>query len=165
MAMRSLDTSKLDVRIEFMPATKVVTMRHLGSYETAGETFKQFYQWCSDRGLIAADTRYLGICHDDPSDANPDKIRYDCAITVDRDVRPEGRVQPGSVFGGEYAITTYRGPYDNLQQVYDFLFHQWLPASGREAADGPVIEMYLNDPDTTPPADLLTGLCVPLEWW
>src|SRR4051812_33030568 len=121
MAKRSVDTSKLGVRIEFLPATKVVTMRHVGPYETAGGTFRQFYQWAADRGLITADTRYMGICHDDPSDANPDRIRYDCAITVDRDVRPEDRVQMGSVFGGEYALTTYRGPYDNLQQVYDFL--------------------------------------------
>jgi len=33
-----------------------------------------------------------------------------------------------------------------MRAAYDWLFGQWLPTSGREAADAPVLEEYLNSP-------------------
>src|SRR5207244_526473 len=109
--MSRVDTSNLQVRIEFMPTTKVAFVRHIGPYETANERYRRFVAWAEQRGLLSDDTRYLGICHDDPNETPADRIRYDCAITVGSDFRPENDVQVGNVFGGEYAITTYRGPY------------------------------------------------------
>ena len=38
----------------------------------------------------------------------------------------------------------------------------WLVQSGREAADAPVFEEYLNSPKDTAPADLVTEICLPL---
>ena len=64
--------------------------------------------------------------------------------------------------GGEHAVGLHRGPYDRLHESYRWLFGQWLPSSGREPANRAVHEIYVNDPRTTPPADLVTHVCIPL---
>ena len=160
----ALDTRNLQARIEFLPSTKIAYVRHVGPYTKADATFKRFVTWCERRGLINADTKYMGVCHDDPAELGPEKLRYDCAITVGPDFQPEEDVQTGKVFGGEYGVTTYRGPHADLPLVYEWLYTKWLPTCGREEAPGPTIELYLNDASDTPPSQLLTGICIPLQW-
>jgi AraC family transcriptional regulator len=60
------------------------------------------------------------------------------------------------------AIGLHKGPYDQLIHSYRWLFSQWLPSSGREAADRPCYETYLNDARTTPPEGLMTQISIPL---
>ena len=60
-------------------------------------------------------------------------------------------------------MATHHGPYDKLNETYAALMGQWLPAHGREPRMDPCLEFYLNDPQTTAPADLLTDVCVPLK--
>ena len=40
---------------------------------------------------------------------------------------------------------------------------QWLPAHSTKYRPGPSLEFYRNDPNTTPPADLITDVYVPLK--
>jgi AraC family transcriptional regulator len=50
-----------------------------------------------------------------------------------------------------------------MKPVYDWLFGDWLVQSGREAADAPVFEDYLNSPRDTPPTELRTDIHPPLR--
>jgi AraC family transcriptional regulator len=68
-----------------------------------------------------------------------------------------------TVAGGEYATTTHAGPYNNLGHTYAELLGQWVPRSGRELRDVPCFEVYLNDPQSTAPEDLLTDIYAPLQ--
>ena len=43
------------------------------------------------------------------------------------------------------------------------LLRRWLPESGRELRGAPALEFYLNSPQMTPAAELLTRICLPLE--
>ena len=65
--------------------------------------------------------------------------------------------------GGDYATTTHFGPYEELGKTYAKLMGQWLPRSGRALAATPCFEVYLNDPNNTKPADLITDVFMPLE--
>jgi AraC family transcriptional regulator len=49
-----------------------------------------------------------------------------------------------------------------MRAAYEWLYGTWLVQSGREAADAPVFEEYLNNPKETAPADLHTEICLPL---
>jgi len=90
-------------------------------------------------------------------------VRYDAAIVVPDRVKASGEVLIQEIPGGDYAVTTHRGPYDSLGRTYASLCGVWLPASGRELRDAPPIEFYLNDKSVTPPQDLLTEICLPLK--
>ena len=50
-----------------------------------------------------------------------------------------------------------------LGDTYTKLLGQWLPRSGRELRATPCFEIYLNDPQSTEPEDLLTDIHAPLE--
>jgi len=57
----------------------------------------------------------------------------------------------------------HNGPYAELEKSYDWLYCNWLPQSGEQPADAPAYEEYLNSPQDTAPAELLTQICMPLK--
>jgi AraC family transcriptional regulator len=154
---------KMNVTIKTMPATRVAFMRHVGPYAEVGVTWDKLLPLMGKEGLLGGDTMFIGLCHDDPEVTPPDKIRYDACVTVDESFVPQGDIGRQVIPGGEYAVTTHFGPYNKLGETYAKLFGQWLPRSGREMGSTPCFEVYLNDPQSTAPADLLTDIYVPLK--
>ena len=64
---------------------------------------------------------------------------------------------------GKYLVFRYKGPYSNLGAVYDTIYGHWIPESGYKISDARGYEVYLNNPGNTPPEELLTEICVPVE--
>ncbi|MCX6354849.1 MAG: AraC family transcriptional regulator [Candidatus Aureabacteria bacterium] len=154
---------QMKVRIEKVNPMRVAFMRHIGPYIECGETWSTFCAWAGPKGLLRQGVKVLGISHDDPEVTPADKLRYDACITVDESFKPEGEIGVQEVRGGEYAVTTHKGPYKKLIETYSALFGKWAPSSGRIVSQAPCFEMYLNDPMKTPPAELLTDIYVPLD--
>jgi len=154
----------MDVRIETIPAEKVIFARHTGPYAECGAAWEALCGWAGPRGLCRTDAKYIGVSYDDPQVTPPERLRYDACITVQGDVAVEGRIGLATIGGGEYAVIRHAGPYSGLEQTYARLMGQWLPRSGRKFDDAKAcFEVYLNHPDATPPEDLLTDICLPLK--
>lgn len=153
----------MDARIEQVEPMRVAFMRHVGPYNEVGAVWQRFCGWVGMHGLFGPNTKLLGLCHDDPEVTPPEKIRYDACVVVGENVLPEGEVGVQEIAGGEYAVTTHHGPYEDLAKTYAALCGQWLPAHDREPAPSPSIEMYQNDPNTTAPEDLLTDVYVRVQ--
>jgi AraC family transcriptional regulator len=149
-------------RIEAIQTTRIAFMRHKGPESQIEKTFRRLIEWCDVKGLLQENTRYIGVAHDDGSGAEQ---RYDCAITVGRDFRPEGEVEVGNIEAGEYAVVTYQGPYWGVDAAYTWLIESWIKAQGRQTRHAPSFEVYLNDAGAVPESELLTDVHVPLEWW
>jgi AraC family transcriptional regulator len=124
--------------------------------------FTPLMAWAFPKGLFRPGMMLIGLAHDDPEVTEGGRIRYDACITVPADVQPAGEVGVQEITGGDYAITTHRGPYETLGQTYLRLCGAWLPASGRELRSAPAFEAYLNNPQVTPPEALLTDIYLPL---
>ncbi len=152
----------MTVKIQHLDPIRVAFMRHVGPYSKVGATWDKFLPSLGKEGLISGDSLLIGICHDDPEVTPPDKIRYDACLSVDQDFMPEGDIGVQIIPGGDYAITTHFGPYNKLGKTYTRLLGQWLPRSGRELRSSPCFEVYLNDPQSTEPQDLLTDIYAPL---
>ncbi len=153
----------MDVRIETLATKRIAYLRHVGPYHEIGAKFQQLCGWAGPKGIMGPNTESLGIYYDNPEVTPPEKLRSDAAITVGDDVQAEGDVQIGEVAGGDYAIATHKGPYSGLMEAYRWLYGEWLPQSGREPADAPCFEKYLNCPDDAAEEDLLTDIYVPLK--
>jgi AraC family transcriptional regulator len=149
------------VQVERTLATRVTFMRHVGGYADVGATWARLFSWIIPRGLFRADTRTIGICHDDPEVAPLDKCRYDAAITVPPDAAGEGDVGIQEIPAGPYAVAMHKGAYSGLVETYARMCGEWLPWSGYELA-APALEMYLNNPQMTTEENLLTKVCLPL---
>jgi AraC family transcriptional regulator len=152
----------MEVAIKNIEPMRVAFVRHTGPYQGAGEAWNKLCAWAGPKGLFGPQTRMLGVCHDDPDVTPPDKIRYDACMTAGPHIQAEGDVGVQEIAGGEYAVVTHCGPYEKLSETYAYLCGQWLAGSGREMRSAPAFEVYLNDPNTTPPDDLRTEIHLPL---
>ena len=153
----------MQIQIKTIPPMRVAFMRHIGPYSEVGATWDKLLTWLGKEGLLGGDAQFVGICHDDPDVTPQSKIRYDACVTVDDQFNPTGEIGVQAITGGEYAVTTHLGPYNKLGDTYAKIMGQWLPRSGRELRSTPCFEIYLNDPQSTEPADLLTDIYIPLQ--
>jgi effector-binding domain-containing protein len=76
-------------------------------------------------------------------------------------VRAEGRMKPSVLPGGRTAMATHKGPYEKFESTYGALaaFMQ----KSKVQPVGMCYEIYLNDPATAKPDDLLTEIYFPLK--
>ena len=153
----------MKVEIKQLQPMRVAFMRHVGPYADVGKTWEQFLTVMGKEGHLRASPTMLGICQDDPEVTPPAKLRYDACLTVGEDFSPRGDIGVQTVVGGAYAVTRHTGPYHQLGRTYaEFLGH-WMPRSGNQLRNAPCFELYVNDPQTTAPDQLLTAIYAPLQ--
>jgi len=153
----------MEVRIERLEPMHVAFVRHVGPYNQVGSAWEKLCMRLGKEGQLGAGAKFIGVCYDDPEVTASERVRYDACVAVGDDFTAADEVGVQTLAGGEYAVVTHAGPYDTLGQTYAEFFGQWLPHSGRELRSQPSLEFYLNDPDSTDPADLLTDIYAPLE--
>jgi AraC family transcriptional regulator len=153
----------MEVRFETRKPTRVAFIRHTGPYNEVGPVWGKLMMWAGMHGLFGPQTQMIGVCHDDPDVTPPDKVRYDACVTVPETCQPEGEVGVQEIADGEYAVVTHHGPYEKLGETYRQFCGEWLPQSGRELRHAPGFEIYRNNPQHTPPQELLTDIFMPLE--
>lgn len=152
-----------DVSIQQIPEMSAVTVQHTGPYMQIGKAFELLYRTLGSRGLLGSGQRMVGIYFDDPSAVPEPKLRSCAGIIAADHLAAEPPLERQRICGGDYAVLRHQGPYADMRAAYEWLYGQWLPASGREAADAPVFEEYLNTPRDTPPNELVTLMCLPLR--
>jgi AraC family transcriptional regulator len=151
------------VEIKDVPALKLAALPHKGSYLEIGKEFKLLGDWLASRNLITPETRIIGVYHDDPKSVPVDDLRSHAGIVVDDDFVIEPPLEQVDISGGAYAVLMHTGPYSEMLPAYQWFYGQWLDKSGRETADGPPFEEYMNSSQDTPPEELLTAIYVPLR--
>jgi len=153
----------MKVEIKRLEPLRVAFTRHVGPYGEVGAAWDRLLPVLGKDGRLGGDTMFIGICHDDPEVTVPSRLRYDACVTVDEGLRADGDIGVQVIAGGEHAVTTHQGSYDTIGRTYAALLGQWLPRSGRELANTPCFEVYLNSPENTAPDDLLTDIYAPLR--
>jgi AraC family transcriptional regulator len=151
------------VEITEVPARRLAAMSHRGPYHEIGRAFEKLSAvltarnaWPQVRGMVA-------VYYDDPDATPAAELRSHAgfALADGADV-PEG-LEAVAIASGPAAILHFKGPYAGLSAAYGYLYGPWLGQSGREPADAPSYEVYLNSPMDTAPDDLLTDLVLPLK--
>lgn len=151
------------VAIETLPAARAAGVLHTGPYAGIGAAFQKLGAILAARNLFAKTQALFAVYHDAP-DAKPEaELRSHVAVIIGDGFPPD---LPGldyfDVAGGRHAVLKHTGPYATLGAAYDWLYGTWLPQSGEEPRDAPPIELYVNDPRSTPAADLRTDIRLPL---
>lgn len=128
-----------------------------------GDAFARLGQAAGALGLIDGDAQFVGVYYDDPDVTPVEQRRAHAGLTVPVTFGPApAGFELIDVPGGDFAVGVHRGPYEKLPESYKWLFGQWLASSGREPANEPAREVYVNDPATTPQADLITLIQIAL---
>ena len=144
------------VRVEARCGYRLAVSEHRGSYMDIGRAFSRV------RDRVGSGSRMVAIYEDDPDAVPPADLRSAAGTVVDPGTRIPHDLAERLVPAGRYAIMRYVGPYSSMHVAYLWLYGQWLPSSGEEPRDHPVIEEYLTDPATTPPVHAVTDILLPL---
>ena len=158
-AQNGAPTPHYAVEVRHLPPMTVATEPHVGDYMPVGMAFDRLFGRLGAAGLIDQSTRMFGVYGDDPSAVPVDELRSAAAATLGS--APAG-LPVTTTRAGDYAVLRHKGPYADMRAEYNWLFGTCLTQSGRDIADAPVLEEYLNSPRDTAPSDLLTILYLPL---
>lgn len=151
------------VEIRELPAATAIIRHHRGSYMKIGIEFEQLCGWLASKGLAGPRTRLVGLYYDDPSIVPEPELRSAAGAILPQQIELEAPYEKADIPAGKYAVLRFKGPYAELHRAWEWLYGQWLPQSGYEPANAPGFEEYVNSPSATPPADLLTDICLPLR--
>lgn len=145
------------VRVEERPELRLAVADHQGSYMDIGRAFARVVDRMGAQGSRVA-------IYDDDPDAVPEAaLRSTAGVVVGPEAEAPEDLRSRVVLAGRYAVMRYTGPYSAMHAAYLRLYGQWLPASGQEPRNHPVVEEYLTDPATTPPTRAVTDILLPLR--
>jgi effector-binding domain-containing protein len=141
--------------VKEQPAQPTLAIRRRTSVEelpqVMGSTYGAVAQYLGELGEQPAGPPFAVYYNDDMQD-----LDVEIGFPVARDLPGRGDIQASEIPGGKVATCLYVGPYEDIEQPYNAL-GQWMGEHGYEAT-GLVYEMYLNDPQETPPEELQTQI-------
>ncbi|MBB3452996.1 AraC family transcriptional regulator [Rhizobium sp. BK313] len=156
-------TVMFDVTLRTIPSLPLIGVAHTGSYMQIGQAFETLFGTLYARGLARHDMRMIGVYLDDPDLVATDKLRSYACVNAGKDIAAEAPLERRTIDGGDYAVLRHKGPYADMYKAYQWLYAEWLPASGRQLRDTVMFEEYLNNPRDVAPTELLTEIYMPLQ--
>ncbi len=151
--------------IKTIQPQKVIYIKITGKYGNKNypEVWKELWNFAEVNNLITEHTKRIGISYDDPKITPNEKCKYDVCLTVDKEIKPVGKIGTKSIKGGKYAIFTYKGDYKNLGIVYDKIFGNWLINSNYKIRNIPVFEIKENPLSETDKNKFVTKIYLPIK--
>ncbi len=139
--------------------------------------FSRMWALVKKQGLFSAGIEHIGIFHNDPKVTDAADLLTDVCLVVKKPAVAADGVGVTTIAGGKYAVFIHTGPYNEVQEVYDAIYGEWVPANctcGDDCQcppgeckcalrDAPVFEKYVNDPDRVAPEKLKTEIYIPVK--
>jgi AraC family transcriptional regulator len=151
------------VIVQPRPTWQAITLIHRGPFSDIGRTFDALDGWLVARGLRSSAGRAVGVFYDDPLLATAEsELESRAGIVVAEDLQVEWPLEPLTLRARDYAVATFTGPLAEMRRAYQWLYGEWLPASGRWVADEPIVEEYVSDPRRLASGDVEVRIGVPL---
>ncbi len=154
----------MDVSIKTTEPMTVAYISKKGSFDLISGTMGQLFGWIGEKGFIPAGP-VTGVYFSDPAQVPADELVWELRAPIAGEVKP---IPPDASGVGvkqtdamEVAATLYKGPYEEVGAAYGTLVG-WLAQNGYQVI-GPAEEVYLNDPQSTPSAELLTEVRFPVQ--
>ena len=136
------------------PEQNVFSIRETAGVNQYHELYQRLFREAEAQGLTQAGP--IQMCYHD-KEFNPERSDVEVQMVVAQD-GPGVTVKPACTC----AAVQHRGSYENLHLAYEALC-AWLAEHTEYRMCGPAIDRYLNDPDSTPPDQLETGVLFPVE--
>lgn len=154
----------MQVSIVTFPETKVAAIRHLGSPVQEHETARKLIAWKLEHRLLdPARYRSYGLHYVDPARTDPAKYRVDFCLSFDEPVGPNPYgIVAATIPAMRCALARDIGSRHN-NQAAKYLYEEWLPRSGEQIADQPLVFHYVNVGPDVQEHEAVTDVYLPLK--
>lgn len=103
-------------------------------------------EWLSQVGVPWRSSSLLGVSWDSELATPLERLVYDLGIAVPADLRPSERFGIQAI-PDVTAVEVHCTSLPQIALAWDYLYTEWLPASGYEPADLPAIKRFRRTPD------------------
>ncbi|OKH88334.1 hypothetical protein LF95_17085 [Thalassospira sp. TSL5-1] len=151
------------VEIIDFPQTRVATLRHHGDPAFVGDSIRRFIAWRKRHALPPHKYATYNIVHSNPNETPPDAFMFDlCVATrITINQNPEGIFEQ-TIPSLRCARVRHTGPDHTLNDTILPVFAHWMPQTGENAGDYPIIFHRLSlFPDVVAP-QATTDIYIPL---
>lgn len=148
-----------------LPEKTAIYIGMTGDYQSLNyeDAWKKLWEQVKEQKLFSAGIEHIGLSHDNPHVTEADKLRYDACLVIHKPAKPIGEIGVKQIAGGKYACFLYQGSYKKLDEVYDYIYYDWLIKSGLELRNAPTFEKYISNPNQVEESKLKTEIYVPVQ--
>jgi AraC family transcriptional regulator len=152
------------VEIVTFPETKIGVLEHRGDHRRIGDTIRRFIEWRRANHLHPSTSATFNLLYGDPDTTPPDEFRLDLCAAVKADVAPnEQGVVGRTIPAGRCARVRHVGSEDGFPATFEWLYKEWLPASGEEPRDFPLFLQRVKSFPDVPEHEAVTDVYLPLR--
>ena len=145
-------------------AVPVAAIAHRGDPARLGDTIRTFIAWRREHRLHPSVSATYNVVYDNPDDVPPEAFRMDLCAATHAPVAPNAAgVTAKTLAGGRYAVLRHTGSDDTLGQSVTSLYADWLPASGEELRDAPLLFQRVRFYPDVPEHEAITDILLPLK--
>ncbi len=148
----------MNVEIMNKPKIRLAAVEHRGCPETMIKSLNQLIDWAKAQPIDLKPKKgeAFGIGYDDPEQTKPEDFRFDLCLKVPSNYTLSGEVKEKFLPEGRYAVAIHHGSHANLGDTVYAMYRDWLPESGEEPGDLPIIFGYQNFDYEVPESELVT---------
>jgi DNA gyrase inhibitor GyrI/AraC-like DNA-binding protein len=135
------------VRLVDRPAQRIAYERAIGSFEPQRvlAAFERLMAWGREHGLVPR-AQLIGKTLDNPDITPMNKFQFDWCLVLPPGHDLDGDVSLGLIPANRFAVVHCAGDLHKEERAWRYLFHTWLPGSGYEPTDDPLLEVYRRHP-------------------
>ncbi|MGB0848900.1 MAG: AraC family transcriptional regulator [Thiolinea sp.] len=140
-------TKIMNVEIKTLEPQTISVLPSEGGYaqDAIFATWDKLIAWAKGCGIEEREQQRFALAYDNPAVTPLDKCRYEAAVVIDSELVVNPPFKKALIPGGRYAVLYYKGAPDETNQAHMSLYGDWLPQSGFEPDNFPMMEHYLND--------------------
>lgn len=147
MSKTNLEDTNMSIEVRELEGQRVCTLVSERGYEPVAiyQTWDKLIDWAVCSGIKQEEQKRFAFAFDNPTVTPVDKCRYTASIVIGEDVQVKSPFSLSEIPKGKYAVLYYKGNPEETIQAQLSIYSDWLPNSGFEPDDFPMLERYLND--------------------
>ena len=137
----------MTVEVRELESLRVCTLASTGGYqpEAIYSAWDKLIAWATGNGIAPGEQQRFAFAFDNPTVTPVDKCRYEASIVIDGDTPVNAPFAVSEIPGGKYAVLYFKGAPEETIKAQMGIYSDWLPDSGFEPDNFPMLERYLND--------------------
>lgn len=150
-----------DVEIVDFAEAPVIRLIHRGEPAALNGSISRFIAWRKEKRVGPQRARTFNLFYGGP-DIEPADFRVDLACEALPGLEPGDGMERAVIVGGRCACLRLVGVNDELEAPANWLYREWLPASGETLRDFPLFCERSNFGPGLPEGEMVTDLYLPL---
>ncbi|MEN6329759.1 MAG: GyrI-like domain-containing protein [Methanobacteriaceae archaeon] len=138
---------------------KVAYIPYRGSYDNIPVLMQKVGQWVTEHGLELTG-RVYGTYYNTPEEVAEEELQYEIGFSFAGEGYQDANVGVKEIPAHTVLAAMHQGPYTAVGPVIHALVD--YAVTNHYEIVGPITEVYLNDPNTTPEDELLTEVHLPV---